>query len=83
VEELFILNGIFFQDNNETHIDYDNQKIYFVGDYVYDNVSPIPYPRVEGKPFPVWAIVVLSIAGVVAIGLLIWYLERRKSRLWL
>lgn len=80
IDEIFVLNGIFFQYNYETHIDYDNKKIYFAGKNVYDNQYPIPDPRLEGNSFPVWAIIALSIVGLMAIAVLIWNFSNKKKR---
>jgi hypothetical protein len=39
-EELFLLDSFYFLSNNETHFDYDNKKIYFGGNFIYDNPDP-------------------------------------------
>ena len=46
VEQIFVLDSFFSLSKNETHVDYENKKIYFGGMYIYDNPEPIPDPRV-------------------------------------
>jgi hypothetical protein len=54
--------------------------IYFAGKYVYDNDYPIPDPRLEGNSFPVWAIISLSVVGVMAVAVLVWNFTNKKKR---
>jgi hypothetical protein len=54
--------------------------IYFAGKNVYDNDYPIPDPRLEGDSFPVWAIISLSVVGVMVIAVLVWNFTNKKKR---
>ena len=81
VDEVFILDSSFFLSNNQTHVDFDIEKIYFGGNYIYDNPDPIPDPRVS-KGLPVWAIIVISLIGLVGVGVIIkYFLDKRKKDL--
>jgi hypothetical protein len=54
--------------------------LYFSGKNIYDNTKPIPDPIIPKKSgFPVWAIIALSVVGVLNVGTLIWYLRRNKN----
>ncbi len=44
-----------------------------------DHPNPIPDPRL-GNPFPVWAIIALSVVGLMGVGVLIWYFRKEKKR---
>ena len=80
IDEVFALDAQYFLTNYEMHIDYDNKKIYFTGNNVYDNSWPIPDPRIESNAFPIWAIVVLSIVGILALGFIAWYFISKKKK---
>ncbi len=61
------------------HFDYDGKKMYFRGDKIYDNPNPIPNPRVDSS-LPLWAIIALSVVGVMAIGVIVWYFRNQKKK---
>jgi hypothetical protein len=61
-------------------MDYEQNKIYFAGKNVYDNEFPIPDPRLEGSSFPLWAIIALSVVGLMGVAVLIWYFRKEKKR---
>ena len=66
--------------NEGVHFDFENNMLYFSGKNIYDNTKPIPDPIIPKKSgFPVWAIITLSVVGVLGVGTLIWYLRRNKN----
>lgn len=79
-EEIFSLGKRFFTSINETQIDYEKGKIFFKGDNVHDNPRPIPDP-ILAEGFPLWAIILISIVGVIGVGALIkFFLNKKKKK---
>jgi hypothetical protein len=64
------------------HLDFEAKKIYFRGLNVFESDNPIPDPRLDPSSFPVWAIICLSIVGLLAVGAIIWcFAFKRKKNL--
>ena len=73
IDEAFALDSSYFRSNYEMHLDFEAKKIYFRGLNVYENENPIPDPRLDPSSFPIWAIICLSIVGILALGAIIWW----------
>ena len=61
---------------DETQIDYDQKKIYFKGYNVRDWKEPIQ----NSEGLPLWAIIVISIVGLVVVGGLFMYFLKIKKK---
>lgn len=70
-----MLNSLFFFENYETHIDFDREKIYFVGKGILDKENNSIFANL-----PLWAIIALSIVGLLGVVVLIWYFRKEKKR---
>ena len=61
---------------DETHIDFDQKKIYFKGYNVRDYIDPIA----DSERLPLWAIIVISIVGLLVVGALFMYFLNKKKK---
>ena len=61
---------------DETHIDFDQKKIYFKGYNVRDCIDPIA----DSERLPLWAIIVISIVGLLVVATLFMYFLNKKKK---
>ena len=80
IDEAFALDSSYFRSNYEMHLDFEAKKIYFRGMNVFENENPIPDPRIDPSSFPLWAIICLSVVGLLALGVVIWCFTSQKKR---